>query len=132
MEGFKKGLEDVRKNLVNINEQITQVTDRQFYQKAHETEFKREELKQVQTARERLVRAKKIILKVQKVEKLVEKQALLVALRELRTLKATVNSEEDLEHDLKQWVKSKLQTIKDSIIKTFKKQREKLVKDIEN
>ena len=62
----------------------------------------------MQTAKERLVRAKKIILKVQKVEKLVDKQALLVALRELRTLKATVNSEEDLENDLKQWVKNKL------------------------
>ena len=31
MEGFKDGLSDVRLNLGQIHQQITQVTDRQFY-----------------------------------------------------------------------------------------------------
>ena len=45
----------------------------------------------MQAAKERLLRAKRLILKVQKIENLVDKQALLVALRELRALKVQVS-----------------------------------------
>ena len=44
MDQFKDGLSDVRTNLTTINDQITHVTDKQFFQKAQETENKREEL----------------------------------------------------------------------------------------
>ena len=54
------------------------------------------------------MRTKKFISKVQKIENLVQKQALLVALRELRILKSEMNSEEDIEKELKNWVQGKV------------------------
>ncbi len=53
------------------------MTDRQFYTKAVETEDKRTQLKQVREAKEILLKTKKFVQTVQKIENLIAKQALL-------------------------------------------------------
>ena len=45
-----------------------------------------------------------MIIKVQKIEALVDRQALLVAMRELKKLKEEFTEEENLDKDLKNWV----------------------------
>jgi len=70
------------------------VTDRQFYNKALETETKRTQLNQVREAKQMLLRTKKLVQTVQKIENLIQKQALLVALRELRNLKKDLNQDD--------------------------------------
>ena len=69
------------------------MTDRQFYNKALETETKRTQLNQVREAKQMLLRTKKLVQTVQKIENLIQKQALLVALRELRNLKKDLNQD---------------------------------------
>ena len=68
-----------------------------------------------------------MILRVQKIENLVERQALLVAMRELKRLKTCFEEEEDLEIDLDNWVQGKISQIEDDIVDTFKMQRDQLV-----
>lgn len=70
------------------------MTDRQFYNKALETETKRTQLNQVREAKQMLLRTKKLVQTVQKIENLIQKQALLVALRELRNLKKDLNQDD--------------------------------------
>lgn len=53
------------------------MTDRQFYNKALETETKRTQLNQVRDAKQMLLRTKKLVQTVQKIENLIQKQALL-------------------------------------------------------
>ena len=72
-----------------------------------------------------------MIIKVQKIEALVDRQALLVAMRELKKLKEEFTEEENLDKDLKNWVQGKIDQSQEAIINTFKIQRDQLVQSLE-